>query len=44
MGKIQLHVNFTTNNLADSGLIKNIENNLESILDFHKIAYLEHQI
>jgi hypothetical protein len=44
MGKIQLHVNFTTYNLAESGLIKNIENNLESILDVHTTANLEHQI
>ncbi len=41
---MELHVNFTTYNLAESGLIKNIENNLESILDVHKTANLEHQI
>jgi hypothetical protein len=44
MGKIRLHVNFTTYNLAESGLIKNIENNLESILDVHKTENLELQI
>jgi hypothetical protein len=44
MGKIQLHVNFTTYYMAERGLMKNIENNSESILDVRKTANPEHQI